>query len=78
MVFTIVSFAVLIGPPIEGALISSLGDRYVGAQAFAGSSLVLGSVFLTVAREIKRRKQRGKQRGQSIIYHNIVLSFNVN
>ena len=56
MVFTIVSFAVLIGPPIEGALITSMGGRYVAAQAFAGSSLVLGSVFLTVARAIKRRK----------------------
>lgn len=38
MVFTIVSFAVLTGPPIEGALINADGGRYLGAQLFAASS----------------------------------------
>lgn len=56
MIFTIVSFAVLIGPPIQGAIISAQGGRYGGAQAFAGSTLALGTVFLIAAREIKRRK----------------------
>ncbi|KAL2669971.1 hypothetical protein Neosp_014849 [[Neocosmospora] mangrovei] len=57
MVFTIVSFAVLTGTPIAGTLISTMNGRYVGAQAFAGACLTLGTVFLAVAREVKRRKQ---------------------
>ncbi|KAM5344432.1 hypothetical protein ACJ41O_012968 [Fusarium nematophilum] len=60
MVFAIVSFGVLTGPPIEGALISALDGRYVGAQAFAGTSLAMGTMFITVAREVKRRKLGGK------------------
>lgn len=50
MIFTIVSFAVLTGPPIEGALIAADGERYVGAQCFAGASMMLGAVALTAAR----------------------------
>ncbi|KAF4832909.1 Aspyridones efflux protein apdF [Colletotrichum tropicale] len=57
MVFTIVSFAGLIGPPIGGALISAVGGSYVGAQAFAGTSLSLGMAFMMTAREVKRRKK---------------------
>lgn len=56
MVFTIVSFGVLTGPPIEGALISALGGRYLAAQLFAGASLLLGMVLLVATRETKRRK----------------------
>lgn len=56
MVFTIVSFAVLTGPPIMGALIALLDGRYVGAQAFAGACFVVGTGFCVAAREIKRRK----------------------
>ncbi len=36
MVFTIISFATLTGPPIAGAIISATGGKYYGAQAFAG------------------------------------------
>ncbi|KAF4922360.1 Fujikurins efflux protein [Colletotrichum viniferum] len=57
MVFTIVSFACLIGPPIGGALISAVGGSYVGAHAFAGTSLSLGMAFMMTAREVKRRKK---------------------
>ncbi|KAF3801404.1 Leporins efflux protein lepC [Colletotrichum gloeosporioides] len=57
MVFTIVSFAGLIGPPIGGALISAVGGSYVGAQAFAGTCLSLGMAFMITAREVKRRKK---------------------
>jgi hypothetical protein len=58
MVFSVVSFATLTGPPIGGALISTatkmgLGNDYVYAQAFSGSALVAGSVILVAARIAK-------------------------
>ncbi|KAL2751903.1 hypothetical protein ACRALDRAFT_1045492 [Sodiomyces alcalophilus JCM 7366] len=56
MVFTIVSFAVLIGSPICGAILSAMDGSYVGAQAFAGTALVVGMCLLSTAREVKRRK----------------------
>ncbi|GJC97084.1 major facilitator superfamily transporter [Colletotrichum higginsianum] len=56
MVFTIVGFAVLTGNPIAGAIISATGGRYLGAQAFAGSCLMLGTFFLALARVVKTRK----------------------
>ncbi|OHE95662.1 riboflavin transporter MCH5 [Colletotrichum orchidophilum] len=56
MVFTIVSVSVLTGPPIAGALVSALEGRYLGAQMFAGSSLTLGTVFIFLAREAKRKR----------------------
>ncbi|EXF80340.1 riboflavin transporter MCH5 [Colletotrichum fioriniae PJ7] len=59
MVFTIVSMSVLTGPPIAGALISVLGGKYLGAQMFAGSSLMLGMVFIFLAREAKRKSVGG-------------------
>ncbi|KAI3544191.1 riboflavin transporter MCH5 [Colletotrichum abscissum] len=59
MVFTIVSVSVLTGPPIAGALVSALGGRYLGAQMFAGSSLMLGMVFIFSAREAKRKRVGG-------------------
>jgi predicted MFS family arabinose efflux permease len=53
MVFSVVSFAVLTGPPIAGALISKGEGRYVYAQIFAGSSLVAGFATLVAARVAK-------------------------
>lgn len=50
MVFSVVSFAVLTGPPIAGALISQGQGRYVYAQVFAGSSMVAGFGTLVAAR----------------------------
>lgn len=64
MVFTVVSFSVLIGPPITGALLSALDGRYLGAQLFAGGSLAVGTVFLALARETERRRQGGKFQGK--------------
>lgn len=60
MIFTIVSFSVLSGPPIGGALVSALGGRYLGGQVFAGCCLTLGMVFLLAAREAKRRRKGGR------------------
>ncbi|TDZ17984.1 Aspyridones efflux protein apdF [Colletotrichum orbiculare MAFF 240422] len=42
MVFTIVSFASLTGSPVAGAIIGAGGGDYTGAQAFAGTCLLLG------------------------------------
>lgn len=57
MIFTIVSFAVLSGPPIAGAIITACGGRYYGAQAFAGSCLMIGTFFLALARVMKTKKK---------------------
>jgi hypothetical protein len=56
MVFTIVSFSVLTGPPIDGALIRALDGRYTAAQVFAGAVLLLGSGFMAAARIVRTRK----------------------
>ncbi|KAK3319866.1 major facilitator superfamily domain-containing protein [Cercophora scortea] len=56
MVFTINSFATLTGPPIAGAIISAAGGKYYGAQAFAGSTLIVGAGFMVAARVVKGRK----------------------
>ncbi|KAK1985739.1 major facilitator superfamily transporter [Colletotrichum cereale] len=56
MVFTVVSFASLTGSPIAGAIIDAMGGRYVGAQAFAGSCMILGMIFVLSARVCKTRK----------------------
>ncbi|POR35097.1 MFS monocarboxylate transporter, putative, partial [Tolypocladium paradoxum] len=55
MVFTIVSFAALTGPPIAGAIIRSPAG-YTGAKAFAGSSLAVGSGFLVATKVAMMRK----------------------
>lgn len=49
MVFTIVSFAVLTGPPIAGAIVAGPGG-YTGAKAFAGSSVAVGCACLMAAK----------------------------
>ena len=60
MVFTIVSFAVLTGPPIAGQLIQKKAGGYEYAQIFAGLDLALGGVFLIAARIARSRKLRVK------------------
>ncbi|KAI0517752.1 riboflavin transporter MCH5 [Xylaria bambusicola] len=56
MIFTIVSFATLSGNPISGAIITANGGRYVGAQAFAGTILLLGTAFIFAARVARMRR----------------------
>ncbi len=56
MVFSIVSVALLTGPPLAGGVIDSMGGRYVGAQAFSGASLALGCGFLVCSKVVKMRK----------------------
>lgn len=55
MIFTIVSFATLTGPPIAGAIIDS-GAGYKGAQAFAGCVVGVGGGFLFAVKVVKMRK----------------------
>lgn len=50
MLFTIVSFAILIGPPIGGALITAMDGSYLGAQVFAGSAMLLCTIFSCMAK----------------------------
>lgn len=57
MVFTIVSFAVLTGPPIAGAIIASPAG-YTGAKAFAGSAIAVGCGFL-IAAKLARMRSKG-------------------
>ncbi len=50
MVFSIVSFAVLSGPPIAGALIVKANGGYLYAQCFAATSIMIGCGLMTAAR----------------------------
>lgn len=53
MILSVVGFATLTGPAIEGALIQQKGGSYIGAQAFAASVIMLGAVFLAACRVAK-------------------------
>lgn len=53
MVFTLNSIATLTGPPIAGTIIRKSGGHYLGAQVFAGVSLLLGGSLIMVARYLK-------------------------
>ena len=54
MVFSAISFAVLTGPPLGGALIQKEDGRYLDAQMWAGSALVLGFVMLVASRVVAK------------------------
>jgi MFS family permease len=56
MIFTITGFATLMGPPIAGAIITSMGGSYRGAQGFAGALMLLGLGFTAAARTVKMRR----------------------
>lgn len=53
IVFTLNSIATLTGPPIAGTIIRKSGGHYLGAQIFAGVSLLLGGSLILVARYLK-------------------------
>lgn len=57
MVFTVVSFACLTGPPIAGALIDLRGGDFLYAQIFGGTTMVCGAVVLVGAVMAKRDLQ---------------------
>ncbi|KAM0277090.1 hypothetical protein ACHAQH_006098 [Verticillium albo-atrum] len=52
MAFTVMSFALLFGPPIAGALRREFG--YDGAWAWAGASLAVGTVVIVVSRGLAK------------------------
>jgi len=56
MVFTIVSFAALTGPPIAGILVQKHNGGYEYAQVFAGSVLLVGCSLIVAARLLKSRE----------------------
>lgn len=60
MVFSIVSFAVLTGPPIAGQLIELKDGGYQYAQLFSGASMFVGCMLLVGARLAKTTKLRAK------------------
>ena len=53
MVFGIVGFACLSGPPIAGALVQRAGGGYLYAQAFAGTVIFVGCGLVLTARIAK-------------------------
>lgn len=53
MVYSLIGFAVLIGNPLAGVLVSADGGRYLYAQMYAGSALILGAALLVAARVSK-------------------------
>jgi MFS family permease len=50
MVFTFLSFASLVGPPIGGALLSADQGGYLYAQAWSGASAAVGTSLVVAAR----------------------------
>ena len=58
IVFAAIGIGALLGSPVCGAIITSSGGSYAGAQAFSGSVLVAGGLIILAAREAKRRQKR--------------------
>lgn len=54
MVFSVISFACLTGPPIAGALIQRDDGNYLYAQIFVGTVLMAGCATLAVSRVVKQ------------------------
>lgn len=50
MVLTVMSIGPLTGPSVAGALIGKDGSKYLAAQIWAGTSLLLGAISLVAAR----------------------------
>ncbi|KAK4184269.1 major facilitator superfamily domain-containing protein, partial [Podospora australis] len=61
MIFTVVSFATLAGPPISGVIITASGGEYYGAQGFAGGCLIVGMGLMMGSRVVKARKVRAAE-----------------
>jgi hypothetical protein len=50
MVFSICGFALLIGQPLAGVLITTDGGDYLYTQMYSGAAMTLGVVFMVGAR----------------------------
>lgn len=53
MILSFVGFATLTGPAIDGALVQNMNGSYTGAQAFAGSCIILGAIAGAASRVAK-------------------------
>jgi hypothetical protein len=53
MILTILAFCTLTGAPIAGALIDAEGGSFLAVQVFGGTSMLLGTVILIMARAAK-------------------------
>lgn len=60
MVFSVVGFACLTGPPLAGALIQSRQGSYLYAQIFAGSVMMGGCITLMASRVSKNGWKRAR------------------
>jgi predicted MFS family arabinose efflux permease len=58
IVFAAIGVGALLGSPVCGAIITSSGGSYAGAQAFSGTVLVAGGLVILAAREAKRQKNQ--------------------
>ncbi|KAI1414685.1 MFS general substrate transporter [Hypoxylon sp. FL1857] len=59
MVFALCGFATLAGPPTMGAIIDASGGRYIWAQLWAGTTIVIGGcVILAAARILATKSQK--------------------
>ncbi|TQS38172.1 hypothetical protein Golomagni_01328 [Golovinomyces magnicellulatus] len=56
MFLTFISFTALTGAPIAGELVKRHGGKYLQAQLFSGTTIMIGSGFLAVARLLENRK----------------------
>jgi MFS family permease len=50
MIFTIISFACLAGPPIGGSLVQARNGDFLYAQIFSGSSMLIGGMLVAYAK----------------------------
>lgn len=57
MVATLSGVATLAGPPMAGAIIDSMGGRYLWAQIWAGAVLLASSLIIAAARVSKSGKR---------------------
>jgi hypothetical protein len=64
MVFSLMGFAGLSGPPIGGAIQSAMGGRFLGSQIWAASSSMICACVLTVAMIANRRINKRKAAAQ--------------
>lgn len=55
MAFAVMSLALLLGPPISGALLGDTG--YVSAWVWAGTTMIAGGVFIAISGILQARKQ---------------------
>ncbi|KAK4542008.1 hypothetical protein LTR36_007208 [Oleoguttula mirabilis] len=53
MAFSTLSFAALTGPPLGGALQSTMGGQYTGASIWAATSTLIGAVLIGASRVAK-------------------------